>query len=126
MSDDKFADDRFYGVRYHESAGEDLYRVAGRILSDLKVDQHEGRMPSTVILVVTVTKRLITAQAHVQDATEFEQWRREAIRARATTVADRYNWRGVHNRSDTRFDFACSVRVVRGRLDATHLGSIIG
>ncbi|PXY17358.1 hypothetical protein [Prauserella flavalba] len=124
--DDMFADDRFYGVRYHESAGEDLYRVAGRILSDLKVDQAEGRMPSTVILVVTVTNRLITVQAHIQDPAEFEQWKRENIRARAATVSDRYNWRGVHNRKDTRFDFACSVRVVRGRLDAEHLGSIIG
>lgn len=124
--DEQFTDDRFYGVRYHESAGEDLYRVAGRILSDLKVDQHEGRLPSTVILVVTVTKQLITVQAHIQDLAEFEQWKRESIRARALTVSDRYNWRGANNRKDTRFDFACSIRVVRGRLDAEHLGSIIG
>src|SRR3954466_3669361 len=112
--DDKFADDRFYGVRYHESAGEDLYRVAGRILSDLKVDQHEGRMPSTVILVVAVSGNLITVQAHVQDAEEFAQWTAETIRARVTTVSDRYNWRGVNNRTDVRFKFACSLRVVRG------------
>ncbi|AIJ26374.1 hypothetical protein [Amycolatopsis methanolica] len=124
--DDKFADDRFYGVRYHESAGEDLYRVAGRILSDLKVDQHEGRMPSTVILVVAVAGNTITVQAHVQDNAEFEQWTAQTIRARATTVSDRYNWRGVNNRADVRFKFGCTVRVVRGRLDAKHLGSIIG
>ncbi|MBA0126299.1 hypothetical protein H0B56_12175 [Haloechinothrix sp. YIM 98757] len=123
---DKFTDDRFYGVRYHESAGEDLYQVAGRILSDLKLDQHEGRLPSTVVLVVAVSGKLITVQAHIQDGDEFARWEAETIRNRATTVADRYNWRGVHNRNDVRYDFACSVRGVRGRLDAWSLGSIIG
>ncbi|WP_254126472.1 hypothetical protein [Amycolatopsis sp. CA-230715] len=83
-------------------------------------------MPSTVILVVAVAGHTITVQAHVQDAEEFAQWTAETIRARATTVADRYNWRGIHNTADTRFKFGCSVRVVRGRIDATHLGSIIG
>jgi hypothetical protein len=123
---DEFREDRYYGVRYHESAGEDLYQVAGRILSDLKADQLEGRMPSTVVLVVAVLGDTITVQAHVQDAEEFAHWTAEAIRARALKVSDRYNWEGRQNRMDVRFKFGCSVRVVRGRLDATHLGSIIG
>ncbi|QFU87861.1 hypothetical protein [Amycolatopsis sp. YIM 10] len=125
MTED-YPDGRFYGVRYHESAGEGLYRIAGRILEDLKLDQEEGLLPSTVILVVAVNGNTITVQAHIQDQREFEHYVAQGIRARVTKVADRYNWRGITNAADTRFKFGCQVRFVRGRLDARTLGSIIG
>ncbi|MFD1050544.1 hypothetical protein ACFQ1S_35970 [Kibdelosporangium lantanae] len=109
--DESISDDRWYGIRYQESAGDDLYRLAGRILSDLKVDQYEGRLPKEAVLMVAVVDETMTVQVHLQSDVVREKWGSETIRARVTTVMARYNWR---------------IRTVRDRLDAITLGAIIG
>lgn len=119
-------DGRYYGVRYAESASDSLYVIAGRILSDLKVDQKEDRMPPSAVIIVAVDGDRINVQVHVQRDEEFETYGAESIRARVNTVCQRYNWTGVANRSDVRYRASCSVRPVRGRLDASTLGSLIG
>ncbi|ONI73094.1 hypothetical protein ALI144C_44910 [Actinosynnema sp. ALI-1.44] len=127
--DDQFApEDRYYGVRYHESAGQDLYRVAGMILGDLKIDQVEEHMPADAVLVVAVAANTntITVQVHLQSDEVRAQWGSETIRSRVNVVMARYNWVGRRNGADVRYRTACKVAVVRGRLDAQMLGSIIG
>lgn len=126
MGDDQVADDRLYGLRYAESAGEDLYRVAGRILSDLKVDQHEDRLPASAVFVIVVEETTITVKVHVQSDADIEQWSTPSIRARVYAIGDRYNWRGRDNRADMRFKVQAECRIVRGRLDAALVGSMIG
>ncbi|TCO64933.1 hypothetical protein EV192_101717 [Actinocrispum wychmicini] len=124
--DESISDNRWYGVRYHESVGEDLYRVAGRILSDLKTDQHEGRMPKEAVLMVAIMDHHMIVQVHLQSDMVRENWGSETIRARVYTVMARYNWKGRRNRADVRYTTVCKVRTVRDRLDALTLGAIIG
>ncbi|SFE55068.1 hypothetical protein SAMN04487819_11685 [Actinopolyspora alba] len=120
------SDDRVYGVRTVDTLGEDLYLIAGRILSDLKADQAEGNLPGNAVIVTAVQGSTITVQAHVVHTHQGEPADRTAIRSRALTVMDRYNWIGKKNRHDVRFTPSVTVRYVRSRLDAASLGSVIG
>lgn len=126
MGDETFADDRWYGARYAVSAGDDLYLIAGRILSDLKIDQREDRMPPSAVFVVAVGGSTITVQVHLQNDADFERMGAESIRARAGAICERYNWKGRKNRADVRYKHQVQVRLVRGRLDASQLGSLLG
>ncbi|HEY0637947.1 MAG TPA: hypothetical protein VGD67_09895 [Pseudonocardiaceae bacterium] len=121
--EDQFRDDRWYGARYGESAGEDLCRVAGRILSDIALDQGEGRLPQAVT-VVSVEDGALKVQLFVQ-ADDDSGWTVPQMRSRVTQVADRYNWEGKHNRSDVRFRFGCLVSFVHTRLTASTIGAVI-
>jgi hypothetical protein len=124
---DTFADDdRVYGSRYHESDGEDLFVVAGRILSDLKRAQANGEIPGSALIMTAVNGDTISVMVHPQSDDETTTASPHRIRTVVNKAAKQYNWRGQKNRADVRFTVRCSVLTVRGRLDATLLGGIIG
>jgi hypothetical protein len=126
MGNEGFIDDRWYGARYAQSANDDLYQVAGRILSDVKVDQSTNRIPSSAVIVVAVMSSHITVQVHIQDPTQIGETKPKAVRARVSAICERYNW---HDREDTavsRYTHSCQVRMVRGRHDAALVGSLLG
>ena len=126
MGNEGFIDDRWYGARYAQSANDDLYQVAGRILSDVKVDQSTNRIPSSAVVVVAVMSSHITVQVHIQDPTQIGETKPKSVRARVSAICERYNW---HDREDTavsRYTHSCQVRMVRGRHDAALVGSLLG
>ncbi len=109
MGNEGFIDDRWYGARYAQSANDDLYQVAGRILSDVKADQSTNQIPSSAVVVVAVMSSHITVQVHIQDPTQIKETKPEAVRARVSA-----------------YTHACQVRMVRGRRDAELIGSLLG
>lgn len=121
-------DDRYYGARYADSFGDDLFLVAGRILSDIKTDQRENKLPNNAVIIVAVqdSQTTISVQVHITPDQAAEPWAHESIRTRVNQIGDRYNWRGIENRADRRYRFFCQVRMVRSRYDAIGLGSVIG
>lgn len=126
MDNEGFIDDRWYGARYAQSANDDLYQVAGRILSDVKADQSTNRIPSSAVIVVAVMSSHITVQVHIQDPTQIGETKPKSVRARVSAICERYNW---HDREDTavsRYTHNCQVRMVRGRHDAALVGSLLG
>jgi butyrate kinase len=126
MGNEGFIDDRWYGARYAQSADDNLYQVAGRILSDVKGDQPANQIPSSAVVVVAVMSNHITVQVHIQDPTQIQETKPESVRARVSAICERYNW---HDRRDTavsRYTHNCQVRMVRGRRDAEHIGSLLG
>jgi hypothetical protein len=124
--DDIFREDRWYGARYRATAGDDLYLVGGRILSDLKTDQAEGRLPASAVIVVAVAKDTITVRVHVQDVTDYERMGATATRAQVKRILERYNWTGKTNRRDVRYKDVVNVRTVQSRIETEDLGTLLG
>jgi hypothetical protein len=121
---DELSPNRLYGGRYVESAADDLYVVAGRILSDLKADQRDGRFPPSAAIFVEIVEHAIRVRVHIRNETDYADHGPESTRAQVQTVCQRYNWIGRRNQQDRRYQAIVDVRLTRARIDTRNIGSL--
>lgn len=116
--------DRTYGPRYAVSADDDLYKIAGRILSDLKSSQSGVALPPTMTVGVAVNGTTLIVHVFVPSNESLRSIGYRVIRTMVGRAAERYNWRLKAKPHTTRYDVKCHVRTSSNKLDGA--GFIIG
>lgn len=119
-------DPRNYGIRYVDTIGEDLYIIAGRILSDLKKDQAAQRLDRRVLFVVVVIANTITVKASLTPDADGERADAALVNNRIRVVAARYNWESENQPSDERFRLTVEVGRIKLATGLLDLGAMIG
>lgn len=116
--------DKTYGPRYAISADDDLYGIAGRILSDLKSDQSGVGLPPQATVGVAVNGTRIIVHVFVPSNESLRTIGYRVIRTMVFRAAERYNWRLKADRRMARYDVTCHVSASSNKLDGA--GFIIG
>lgn len=105
--------DKWYGPRYAKSANDDLYQIAGRILSDLRSSQSGTTLPSPLAVAIGVNESTLIVHVFVPSNQSLRTLGRPLIRAMVLRAAERYNWKLKNNQHVTRFKVTCLVHTSR-------------
>ncbi|MCO1575343.1 hypothetical protein M8C13_06160 [Crossiella sp. SN42] len=123
---DLASDPRHFGVLYAPTASESLDLIAGRIFADIRSEQKVGQLPASLVTLVTIDGRVITAALFRTSVDNGESnVPDDQVRRRVRQIMTRYNWSHPEDVRDVRFIARVRYTRVRGLWDGSFLGAVI-
>lgn len=116
--------DKTYGPRYATSVDDDLYHIAGRIMSDLKSSRSGVALPSQMVVAVAVHEATLIVHVFVPSKGSLRSIGYGVIRTMVFRAADRYNWKLKSDKRMCRYSVHCHVRTSTNKIGGA--GFVIG